>query len=333
VDRISERDTASSITIDHLNTVAQQGYLDAVAAELKALAIPSSSSDIISAFKQLFAKHQIVVSEAHTTSAAKREQVRKSCEADLREFDAAYFGLKIPTPAASGEAVPAAAAAIPLTGLLSLLGPMGSLGGTIIGIVEPVLTSFADLASDAAKKEAIKQFLRDNDTQSKLRQAGTGVGRTESDYLFAKRLALAGAFAEKVALVTGKPLPLTSAQVQAACQAPFADMYRRGPNGLPTARFRRCYQAVWEHFEKGITAALQTAAAYDQLADAGDTSTHLNNYARLTQNFSPIIDDSGEDVWNMVSRMITFAAAVKTALSEENRKKLEQAFEALGKDK
>lgn len=328
---ISGRDSTASVTIDHLNTLAQQNYLTAVAGKLQALAAPSKADDIFSAFKSLFAAYQVTVSAQPTVSDNDRAKIRKSCEADLKEFDAAFFGAKIPEPPSQG---PRAASAVIGPEQLSLFGPIGAFAGTIMGIIQPILVDFANLASDIQKKLAIKAFLSDASNQGKLRDSGLGLGRTGSDFLFAKRLSLAGTFAEQIAVVTGDSLDLGSKPVQAACPAPYDAMYRRGPDGLPSAQFRRCYRAVWGHFEGGITVALKTAAAYDQLADAGDTSTQLNGYKALTADFSKVADESGQvDFWDTVSKMLTFAGAVETAVSEDSLKKLQKSLDAVSKGK
>jgi hypothetical protein len=328
---ISGRDSSASVTVDHLNTLAQQNYLTAVAGKLQALAAPSKADDIFSAFKSLFATYQITVSAQPTVSDDDRTKVKKSCEADLKEFDAAFFGTKIPEPPSPG---PRAGAAVIGPDQLSLFGPIGAFAGTIMGIIQPILVDFANLASDFEKKQAVKAFLGEPSNQSKLRDSRLGLGRTGSDFLFAKRLSLAGTFAEQIAVVTGDSLDLGSKPVQAACPTPYDAMYRRGPDGLPSVQFRRCYRAVWSHFEDGIVAALKTAAAYDQLADAGDTSTQLNGYKALTTDFSKVVDDSGQvDFWDTVSKMLTFAGAIETAVSEDSLKKLQQSLDAVSKGK
>ncbi|WP_128970312.1 hypothetical protein [Bradyrhizobium tropiciagri] len=331
VKSISGRDSTASITVDHLTTLAQQNYLTAVAGKLQALAAPSKADDIFSAFKSLFATYQITVSAQPKVDEKDRTNIRKSCEADLKEFDAAFFGARIPeAPSPGGRS----ASAVIGADQLSLFGPVGAFAGTIMGIIQPVLVDFANLASDFEKKKAIKTFLSDTSNQGKLRDSGLGLGRTGSDYLFSKRLSLAGTFAEQIAVLTGDSLDLGSKPVQAACPAPYDAMYRRGSDGLPSAQFRRCYRAVWSHFEDGITAALKTAAAYDQLADAGDTSTQLNGYKALTNDFSKVADESGAvDFWDTVSKMLTFAGAVETAVSQDNLKKLQQSLDAISKGK
>lgn len=164
------------------------------------------------------------------------------------------------------------------------------------------------------------------------------MGRTVSDYLFSKRLSLAGQFAEQIALVQGDSIDLTSKEVQAACPRP--SMYMRGKDGKGplNSAFMRCYSLIWTHFEKSIDAALQTAQAYDKLADAGNTATALNKFRNMTteQNYEKIVTNSisqNADFWQEVTQLVTFAGAVATATSPENLKKLGQVFQAAAKNR
>jgi hypothetical protein len=333
VPNISARDSAASITIDHMNTLAQQNYLSAVSSQLQSLAAPTAITDILSAFKALFASYQVQVSAQPTVEETVREQTRKSCEADLQEFDAVYYGAVIPEPPDINRAASVTSALVMPD--LSFLGPMGTLGTTIAGIVQPVLQDFANIAADLQKRQAIKDYLTQDNNQNNLKVAGRGLARTTSDYLFAKRLMLAGTFAEQIALIGSDPADLTSKEIKAACPQPSSAMYERSPNGLPNAQFMRCYHTIWEHFEQRIDAALKTAAAYDQLADAGDTSTGLNNYTRITNNLSAIAEDNVQPaaLWQTVTKMLTFAGVISTGLSQDTWSKPQQAFDAAPKRK
>jgi hypothetical protein len=88
-------------------------------------------------------------------------------------------------------------------------------------------------------------------------------------------MSLAGQFAEQIALIRNDAIDPTSAEAQAACPKPHSGMYTRGTDGkgLLSSGFMRCYATIWNHHDKGIQATLQTALAYNQLADKGDTST------------------------------------------------------------
>src|SRR5262249_55706478 len=204
VPNISPRDSAASITIDHLNTLAQQNYLSAVASQLQSLAAPTAITDILSAFKALFASYQVQVSAQPTVEDTVREQTRRSCEADLQQFDAVYYGAVIPEPPDINRAASVTTAlAIPD---LSFLGPVGTLANTIVSIIQPVLQDFANIAADLQKRQAIKAYLSQETNQNNLKGAGRGLARTMSDYLFAKRLMLAGTFAEQIALIGSDPV-------------------------------------------------------------------------------------------------------------------------------
>ncbi len=333
VAKISPRENAASITVDHLGTRAQQDYINAVTSQLQALAAPSDASDIPSAIKSLFSSYQVDVAKKPSADPQMESQFRKSCEADLKEFDAAYYGIVIP------QTSELAAAAAPLgggTGLpdLSFFGPIGALFNTVAGIVQPVLTNFSNILNDARKRAAIKEFLKDDQHKQDIVSAGRGLARATSDYLFARRLMLAGEFAEQIALVAGNPLDLSSKEVKEACGADEG-MYRRNDKGILSGRFRRCHALIWNHFEKGLEAALKTAASYDQIADTGNTTLALNKFNGLVAQYDEIVDNSAAqaDLWKTVTQMLTFAGAVTTAFSQENLKKIEQAFDAVSKGK
>jgi hypothetical protein len=51
----------------------------------------------------LFATYQITVSAQPSVSDNDRTKIKKRCEADLKEFDAAFFGAKIPEPPSQGR--------------------------------------------------------------------------------------------------------------------------------------------------------------------------------------------------------------------------------------
>ena len=83
-----------------------------------------------------------------------------------------------------------------------------------------------------------------------------------------------------------------------------------------------------------VGSALKTASDYDLLADAGDTSAALNNFDKITQDFSAIVENSITDktaFWQYVTQLVNFANAVSTALSQDNRTKIQKAIDALVK--
>lgn len=345
VKSISTRDKEASITLDQLAVIAQQNYLSGTIRQLTAAATPADTGDLISAFKVIFAPPpakapdppgKLSVSDTHRTD------VETSCEQDLDEFEASYFGRSIPVfipkaPFAAPAGAPApAASTVPIKiPDLSFLGPIGVAINTAIAIITPVVEGFAAIKAGSDAENNVKEILNDN--RKVLTTAGSALGRTESDYLFAKRLSLAGQFAEQIALIEGDSIDLTSVDVQKACPRPA--MYTRGSEGKGplNGAFIRCYNLIWTHFEKGISAALQTAQAYDLLADAGNTSTALTKFNNMTtdENYPKIVANSlsqNSGFWQDVTEMVTFAGAVATAAAPANVKKLEQAFQAAAKN-
>jgi hypothetical protein len=342
VKTISARDSNASITLDQLVTTANQSYLSGAVKYLNAAATPANTSDPISAFKVLFGSPSSVKldpSKKPSVDDETRKYIQTSCEKDLGEFEAAYYGEPIPiiVPAAQGAAPavapPAAAAPAPTIPDLSFLGPSGAAITTAFNIISSVIESFAALKADSDAAAKVSTLLRSD--QAPLTQGGHDLARTGSDYLFAKRMALAGQFAEQIALVQADAIDLTSAEVQAACPKPYSEMYTRGAEGkgLLNPAFMRCHAIISNHYDKGIQAALQAALAYDQLADTGDTSTALDNFEKMTapQSYQNIVQNgfkSTDNFWQEATKLVTFAGAVATTASPASIKKLEQSFEA-----
>jgi hypothetical protein len=342
VSSISSRDPKASITLDQLAAGAEQTYLNAAVGDLTSAATPANTSDIVSAFKVLFSPPPAVNLKTNKNLAVDdntRKYVEANCEKDLNEFAEAYYGKAIPVvlpPPAPAPVAPSADKAAPPPAIvipdLSFLGPIGVAINTAIGIITPVIESFAALKAGTAAETNVKDILTND--QKPLVDGGLALARTQSDYMFAKRMSLAGQFAEQLALVQADSIDLNSEGVQLACPRPYSAMYMRDAHGNLSATFMHCYSTIWTHFEKGVDAALQTAVAYDQLADKGDTSTALDNYDKMTRNYSDIIKNevaSDAKFWQQASQLIAFAGAVATATSSSNVKKLEQALQAAGK--
>jgi hypothetical protein len=103
---------------------------------------------------------------------------------------------------------------------------------------------------------------------------------------------------------------------------------------MPSLLFRTCHRAVWEKLQKTVASALKTASDYDLIADAGDTSTALVNYDKITSDFSVITASeitNPEVFWQFVSQLVSFAGTVASASSIDNRTKIQNAIDALVK--
>ena len=174
---LSGRDSQAAIIVDQLATVAAQNYLNSVLSQLKEIT-PPKATDIQSAIRQLFNCYQVKAPTGGLQPAkikATRDIVKKSCEADLAEFETAFYGEKIRI--GPSERVASAAA----TGLpsLSFLGPFGSAFDTVAGILAPVLVDLSNLIASGQQKQAVKDYLSDEQTKKALNVEGGGLGRTE----------------------------------------------------------------------------------------------------------------------------------------------------------
>jgi hypothetical protein len=326
---LSQRDKNASITIDQLETVAAQNYLNLVLSELKAIT-PPNATDIPSALKELFASYQIKAPSSSLLPDAvekSRKGIEANCEDDLKEFEAAYYGKKIQIGPAVASAPSAASTGLPS---LSFLGPAGSAFDTIVGIISPVFIGVANFIARVEQEQAIYQYLNQSGIQDGLNLEGDRLGRTESDYLFAQRLSLAGAFAEELALIRSTTIDLAKID---DCAAPSDVIAGRSPKGLPSLEFRACYHAVWSKYQSAVDDALKAAAAYDQVADAGDTNTALNSYNNIMKKYNEIAASrtvlSPDAFWSAVSQIVAFAGAVSDATSASNLAKLKKAIDSL----
>jgi hypothetical protein len=340
---LSSRDKAGAITVDYLTARANAKYLSNVAGKLNAAA-PAQSKDIISALQLLFKNYSFKVPPV-TVAAKDRGAVLFSCNTDLNEFASAYYGMKIqpPQPAPAEAPVPVAAAAAGSLPDLSFLGPIGVLVQTALGIITPLVIDFANLESAQAFQNAILVFLNDPKNQDALVRSGTNLTQAISDYTFAKRMGLAGTYSEQMAVLKNSAAidiakigvcnpPLNAASPGAPAPKLADVMLPAAKGGAPTDQFMLCYRAVWGTMQEGISSALTTAANYDALADSGDTATLLGQFNKLTANgFQTVTQPTNDDPLALVLAVVGFASDVATAVSPDNRAKLQKAIDGLVK--
>ena len=323
VENLSPRDKAASITVDHLATVARFNYLNSVATQIQTVSKQTPPTDLISAISSLFASYQIKAAALNPDAIEKvRTQTKQRCQADIKEYAVAYYGQPL-TPSFAG----APAAAIPS---LSFLGPLGMLIDTVIGIITPVVIDASMVVDEAKREAAIVSFLKNKNNQAALKNAGEALARAVSDFTFAKRLTLAGSFAEQVAVIGDVNVDL--AKLDACSDA--AQILAISPNGGPSHAFRSCYRAIWAKYQDGVSSALKSASDYDAIADAGDTSTALTNFTKITSNFDDIAQsnlNNPAEFWQYVSQLVNFAGAVSSAASPANRTKIQQEIDAMVK--
>jgi hypothetical protein len=282
----------------------------------------------------LFASYQVKASAASLDDATLkkiRDITSQRCLADLKEFDVAYYGQHPVTPLPG--AAPNAAAS-PLD-ILTLFGPIGTLIDTILGIITPVAVDASTIIDEAKRQQAIINFLNDTNNQNALRDAGTALARAVSDYTFAKRLTLAGTYSEGLAVVNGTKIDLTKLE---ECSGDNASHIFDQPTNLAVnPAFMTCYHAAWAKYQDGVSSTLKAASEYDTLGDAGDTSTALASYEKITTpaNFKAIVQQSSfanPDVfWQYVTQLVGFAGAVQTATSQANKTKIQQEIDAMVK--
>jgi hypothetical protein len=341
---LSSRDSSASVTVDYLGAKADVKYLTAVAGKINAAA-PAKPTDLISALQLLFTNYNFQVAPV-TVTTGNRDAVAYSCNKDMSEFASAYYGTKIEAGATIASAIagaaPAAGGTLPD---LSIFGPIGVFIQTALGIVTPVVEDIATFESAQARQQAIIKFLSDPKNEAAMRAAGTNLAQAISDYTFAKRMSLAGTFAEQVAVIkAAAPIDVTKV---AACtlkpdpSAPpgspapkLADvMLPAAMSTAPSNQFMICYRAVWALAQDGISSVLTAAANYDALADPGDTATLLTEFNKQAANDFAQVKKPPPDQSSLayVLAVVSFASDVATAISPANRTKLEQSITAMVK--
>ncbi|MCP3395310.1 hypothetical protein NLM27_42005 [Bradyrhizobium sp. CCGB12] len=331
LDKFSQRDQSARFVVDHLQSVARANYLSSVATEIQSVSKSAAPGDILSALQALFASYQIKASNATLQPGAIdkiRARTLQRCQGDLKEFDRAYYGAEIAAQAAASDLVqPAAASGIPS---LSFLGPIGVLIDTLLGIITPVAIEAATIVDESKREQAIKDFLAEPKNQTAIRNTGIELAKAASDYTFARRMALAGSFAEQLAVISAVKIDIGKVD---ACADPDKKVFSRSETGGPSTIFLRCHHAVWKEVQEQIGAALKTASDYDVIADAGDTSAGLNSFREITADFGAIIASpaKADEFWQHVTQLVSFAGSVATAVSQENREKIRKAIDALVK--
>jgi hypothetical protein len=315
----------------HLIAVARANYLTSVASQIGAISKQDTPADLFAAIKLMFATYAIDDGDNTLVSnkqKALREGVAAQCEADIRGFDKAYYGLNIPTlgaPASASdlslpEAIPS----------LSGLGPVGVAADTIVGIVTPIVVELSTLIDEGKRRDAVANFLKDPTKRARLADAGQQLAITVSAYTWDKRLAQAGIAVEQLTNLRNKG-PIDLAKFE-QCKDPTNNRLVRSESGAPSRQFITCWAAVWETLEPSVTALMKSANNYDQLADAGDTDSAKDMYKNIADGFKKIGD--GEDLpnladfWSSASKLVHFAETLRAAFSEENRAKLDKAIDA-----
>jgi hypothetical protein len=193
VKTISTRDSNASITLDQLATAKNQSYSNKAVKDLNATAAPANTGDPILAFKVLFGSPpsaEIDPSKKPSIDDETRKYIQTSCERDLGEFEAAYYGEPIPVVVSGPQgAAPAVAtppeAATPAIPDLSFLGPSGAALTTAVNIISSVIESFAAMRADSEAAAKVSELLKAS--EAPLTQGGHDLARTGSDFLFAKR--------------------------------------------------------------------------------------------------------------------------------------------------
>jgi hypothetical protein len=333
-DLIEEQDLLCGARANHISTVARYNYVNAVTSQIEEISKPSSATDILSAIKIVLASYSVDVSDrslSATSISQLKNIITTRCQTDIRGFDKAYYGTAI-TGAQAGQPTPPAEAPSGTEALPSLafLGPFGALIDTVLGIITPVLTEAANIVDQSKRKQAIEDFLSDQNNQNSLRSAGQELAQAVSDYTWATRLKSAGAFVEGVMVIRKSEIDLARLD---SCKDPNNEKFVRSASGAPSARFVLCWRAAWGQLESTVASTLKAAEDYDELADAGDSATALTAFRRIDTEFTAIsrgnsVNDP-QAFWQFVLQIVSFANTLQTAFSQDNRERIHKAIDGL----
>jgi hypothetical protein len=247
--------TVTQIYQNYLNTLVQN--IDAVSNKTPA------DSTIIDALKLLLASSSynitdniVVDAKAVSDAAAKN---KATCEADLKSYAQDYYGVGM--PAAAPTAAAAAGGAGDVVDL-SIFGPVGTLIGTFLGVIQPVLTEAASAVDEQRREDSIRTALNVNEAW--ISEAGGKLADAIDVYVASERHRLAGGFVEELVSLRNTPIDLSKV---GECKTIKAD--NRSPSGAPDPAFITCWSAAWAKLQPQVDKLNTIGDNYDTLADAG----------------------------------------------------------------
>jgi hypothetical protein len=321
---IDEARVLCTVESDNIVLAAERNYLAAVGSKIEEIGKPSQIDNLTSAVHALFASQSIDVQSVADETALKNLQkgIIDRCTSDLKSYDIAYYGISLsqPTSQLGNEAVG-----------LSLLGSIGSLIDTIVGVVAPVIQEGAKIVDEQARRRVVLAFLSNPQNVAQIKNAGLDVARKTSQYVLTKRRALAGSFEQDLAVVRTRLVELKKLD---ACQAYLKSESKlaRRQDGPINDDFVLCWKATWDAFANDVAAALKDADEYDRLADAGDSDNATKAFVPLSQSLQAVANTDNASIaqfWNWATELLAFADKVNTAASPENRREIQQAIDAL----
>jgi hypothetical protein len=305
---------------NYLNTLVQN--IDAVSNKVVA------DSTILDALKLLLASSSYTITDTvgidPKTVADVGAKNKAACEADLNSYAKDYYGVDMPV---AGH-IDAAASTAAGGGIdLSFFGPWGTLLGTFIGVIQPVLTQAAGAVDQQHREQAIRTALVDN--ESKVADAGEQLANAIDNYVVASRHRLAGAFVEQLVSIRTTQIDLSKVE---ECKTVKAA--NRSPSGAPDPAFIGCWSAAWAKLQPQVDKLKTMGENYDAFVDAG-TKSARQQFATIMANYKKI--QAGDNdipishVFDEITQFINFANAVSNAASKNNIDKLKSEAAAVEK--
>jgi hypothetical protein len=344
LDQLNERMLLCAPRLNNIQVAAQRNYIQAVSSKIQEVGKPTQIDNLSAAVAALFASQSITVSVAIPDEAKLKQltaPMMARCNSDIEDFAEDYYGVKIAPPVQAAGPIEPVAAAIPFVGQL------GALLDAITSVVTPVVIAGAQIIDIEARRRAIRRFLADDSNRNAIENDSRKLAAAVSAFVLAKRHKLVGAYSEELAALRKFPIDLSKLD---ACQELASKKFVGRPtmltesggapkpiSGAPSDEFANCWRASWSQIDSMVATVLKEADAYDQIADAGDSENAAKAYQALSKQLESIANGSDgpnlAELWQNATMLIAFANKVNTALSPENRNKVEAAIEALVKGK
>ena len=300
---------------------AYRGYVTSVINGVQSTASAKPITSLGGAIVSLFEDYTVKISDT-----AQADNLQKAviawCRADFSKFAATYYG---EPPLGTGPRAVALAFDTVVAAIIPLVSALNA-------IVSPI----ASTIDVQRRKHAIFDYFADRGHRTKLIKALTEITTQTSQFVESQRLQSVGQFVEQIdALQSSKIDP---SKIPACENVWNRGLWPAAQGTDPRQRpdFIRCFSAVWKPLSDAVASALKSADQYDQFADASPRDKNGQPILAMTK-LEKQLDDiaankpSAKEVLEEVILYAGIANNVASALSPDNRKKLNDSIDQLVK--
>lgn len=322
-----------SARAEQVDIVGANTVLKTVSSKISGLNKQTKIEGTVAAIKILFKNYNLEFDEEINQEGqvvdVKRTVVNR-CRTDLANFDQAYFGDQVRS---NQENAPSG---------LAIFSAVGSFLKLFKQLFEPVIVGGVELADEAKRNAAITRFLQDPDNRKKIDNASTELTKYVSNFVWQKRLQLAGDFNHNLASLESVQIDLSKSKSCKALVEPGASVTGDATinyiaNGSTvqkkeiSGQFILCWNDAWKQVKTSAKATITSAAVYDEFADAGDSDNIKKAVQKLNNSIDNVANNSMsvEQVWTVVAKLISYGEKVQTAFKKENRDKIKESVDAI----